>query len=107
MVDECLQVSVLEQVPEFVFDVPVVDVHPDRTQLEGRPSCLDPLRAVEGVDPDVVARADALRRQVMGEAVRPRFQLRVGTAIVACYQVLPLAERIGRRLEQVREIELH
>ena len=45
LVDEADQVGVVEQVAELVLDVAVVDVDPDRAQLEDRPERLDPLDA--------------------------------------------------------------
>ena len=54
---------------ELVLDVAVVDVDRDRAELEDRQQRHDVLDAVLGVDPDVVARADAPGGQVVGQPV--------------------------------------
>ncbi len=105
--DEGLQVGVVEQVAQLVFDVAVVDVHPHGPQFERRPGGLDPLGAVEGVYADMVPGPDALCGEMVGEAVRPRLHLCVRAPFVAGDQVVTLTERVGCRLEQVCEVELH
>jgi len=65
LVDECLQVGVGEQVAQLVFDVAVVDVDPDRSELEDRPCGLDPLDPVVRVDADMVTLSDAVRCEVV------------------------------------------
>ncbi len=107
LVDERLEVGVVEEVRELLLDVPEVDVHPDRTDLEDRPGRLDPLDRVEGVDADVVARPDPVRRQVVGEPVRPLLHLGERAALALAHEVLAVAEVIGGVLEQVGEVELH
>jgi hypothetical protein len=68
--DEADEVGVVEDVRQFVRHVPEVDVDRDRPQLEAAEHRLDPLVAVLGVDADVVAHADALGSEVVGDAVR-------------------------------------
>jgi hypothetical protein len=106
-VDQPDQVGIVEQIAELVLDVAVVDVDPDRAQLEDRPERLDPLDRVVGVDAHVVARPDALRRQVVRELVRARVHLRVRAALAFGDQVLALRKRVDGVLEQIGEIELH
>ena len=101
------EVGVVEQVPELVLDVAVVDVDPHRSKLEHRPEGLDPLDRVVGVDPDVVAGPDALGSEVVGEPVRPLLHLSIGAALAVADDVLPLAEVVRRVLEEVGEVELH
>ena len=107
LVDERLQVRVLEDVRELVLDVAVVDVDPHRAELEDGPERLDPLRAVVRVDADVVAGADALSGEVVGETVGPRLHLLVRPALAFGDEVLALAEGVDRRLEEVGEVEVH
>ena len=45
--DQVREISVVEQIREFVLDVPEVDVDPDRADLEDRPQRLHPLHAIE------------------------------------------------------------
>ena len=101
------QVGVGEQVAELVLHVAVVDVDPDRSQLEHGPRRLDPLDAVERVDADVVAGPDALVGEEVGQAVGPVLHLGEGPALPCGQQVLPVAEGVHGRLEQVSEVERH
>src|SRR5213075_58871 len=71
------------------------------------PQGLDPLDRVVGVDPDMIAGADALGGEMVGEAVRPLLHLSVRAALAVADDVLPLAEVVRRVLEEVGEIELH
>jgi hypothetical protein len=107
VVDERLQVGVAEQVGELVGDVAVVDVDPDRPELEHGPQALDPLDGVDAVDAHVVARSDALGGEVVGEAVGACVHLGVGAALAVGHQVLAVAPRVGGVLEQVGQVELH
>ena len=107
LVDERLQVCVLEDVRELVLDVAVVDVDPHRAELEDCPQRLDPLRAVVRVDADVVAGADALGGEVVGETVGTRLHLPVRPPLAFGDEVLALAEGVDRRLEEVGEVEVH
>ena len=102
-----LQIGVGQQVAQLVLDVAVVDVDPDGPQLEDGPGGLDPLDRVVGVDPDVVARADALGGEVVGQLVGPGLHLGVGAPLAVRDQVLPLGVGVDGRLEQVGEVELH
>ena len=67
--DHRAQVRVVVEIPQLVFDVPVVHVDRHRADLEAREHPLDVLGSVEKLEPDVVAAADADGRQVVGEAV--------------------------------------
>src|SRR5262249_51499971 len=107
LVDQSDEVRVAEQVAQLVLYVAVVDVDPDRADLEDRPERLDPLDRVVGVDADVLARPHALRQEEVRELVRAGVHLRVGAARTFGHQALALGELIGRILEQIREIELH
>src|SRR5690606_38135575 len=69
------RVAVVEQVGQLAGDVAVVDVDGDRPQLPGRQHRLDVLGAVLEVEGDVVARPDAPRREVVGQAVGPLREL--------------------------------
>jgi len=107
LVHERLQIGVLEQVRELALDVPVVDVHPHRPQLEHGPEGLDPLDRVVGVDPHVVAGSDPVVREVVREAVGALLHLGVGAALTLRDQVLASSEVVGGVLEQVSQVELH
>ena len=107
LVDERLEVGVGQQVAQLVLDVAVVDVDPDRPQLEDGPRRLDPLDRVVGVDPDVIPRTDPLRGQVVGQPVRPGLHLGIGAPLPVGHEVLPLGVGVDGRLEQVGEVELH
>ena len=67
-----LGVGVVEQVLQLVFDVPVVHVDRHRAQLVRREHRLDVLDAVHEVDGHVIAGADAVRGEVVREAVGAR-----------------------------------
>jgi hypothetical protein len=105
--DERLEIGVVEEVAELVLDVAVVDVDPHGADLENRPQRLDPLDGVVGVDADVVVRAEAVRRQVVRQAVGSLFHLAVGAPLALADEVLSLSEAVRRVLEQVRQIEFH
>ena len=100
-------VGVVEEVDELLLDVPVVDVDRDRPQLVGGEHRLDELDAVVRVDRDVVALADALGGQVVGQAVRPLLQLGVGLLALAADQRRPIGHRVDRVLDEVGEVEGH
>ncbi len=55
----------------------------------------------------VVTRADPLGRQVVCQPIGASLHLGVGEPSVTRRQVLTLAERVDRRLEEVCEVELH
>ena len=57
--------------------------------------------------PDVVARADALGGQIVGQLVGPGLHLGVGPPLAVGDEVLPLGIGVDGRLEQVGEVELH
>ena len=105
--DQGHQVGVAEQVAQLVLDVAVVDVDPDRPQLEDRPQRLDPLDRVVGVDADVVTGPDALLPEVVGQPVGASLHLRVRAPPPLGHEVLAIAERVDGVLEQIGEVELH
>ncbi len=105
LVDQGHQVGVGEQVPELVLHVAVVDVDPHRPELEHGPGRLDPLHAVQRVDPDMVTGPDTLLGQIVGQPVGPLLHLRVGAALPGCHQVLPVAVGVNGGLEQISEVE--
>ena len=105
--DEGLQVGVVEDVPEFVFDVAVVDVDPHPAQLEDRPEGFDPLDAVESVDTDAVAGADAARREFVRQPVGVFLDLGVGAALAIGDQAFLVTEVVDGVLEKVGKVEFH
>ncbi len=107
LVDQGDQVGVGEQVAELVLHVAVVDVDPHGPQLEHRPGRLHPLHAVERVDADVVAGADPLGGQEVGQPVGPGLHLGEGAALARGHQVLAVPEGVDRRLEQISQVERH
>ena len=107
VVHEHDEIGVVEQVAQLGFDVAVVDVHRDRAQLVGREDRLDERVAVEPVDADVVARADALRRKVMREPVRPLLELRVRPRLVGDDQRDPIGDGVDDVLGEISDVPGH
>jgi hypothetical protein len=107
VVHDRLEVGVVEEVPELLLHVAVVDVDGHGARLVRAERGLDPLDAVEPVDADVVARPDALRQQVVGEPVGPLLQLAVRAALVADHQDLSIGHRVHGVLEEVRDVVRH
>ena len=107
LVNDGHEVGVGQQVTQLVLHVAVIDVDPDRPQLEHGPRRLHPFDAVEGIDADVVTRADAAAGQEVGEPVGALFHLGVGPPLVRGHQVLPTPIGVDRRLEKVGEVEGH
>ena len=102
---QCFEVCVLEDVGEFILDIAVVDVHPHGTKLEHRPERLDPLGTVQRIDAHVIAGADALRGQMVGQLIRTCIHLAVGEPGVVAHDVVTVGPGIDRLLEEVRQIE--
>jgi hypothetical protein len=59
------------------------------------------------VDAHVVARADAVDGQVMGDATRALVQLAEAATSVAADEGEPLGDRVGGALEEIGDVELH
>ena len=97
------EVGVVEQVARArLDDVAVVDVDRHRAGLVTAEHRLDPLGAVQRVDPDVVAGLDAAGDQVVGQPVGALVELGVGAALVAGDQRQPRREPRRRRLRTGR-----
>ena len=77
-IDEPDEIGVVEEVQQFVLDIPEVDVDRDRSDLERGEHRDDPLDGVLPVDPDVVTVPEALAQEVVRQAVGPLIQLREG-----------------------------
>ena len=107
LVDQCHQVRIGKQVPELLFHVAEVDVDPYRTELEDRPCRLHPLHAVQGVDADMVAGPDPLVGEEVGQSVGPFLHFGVGAPLAGGHEVLPVAEGVHGRLEEISEVERH
>jgi hypothetical protein len=72
------RVRVVEEVPQLVFDVPVVHVDRDRPQLERGEHPFEVFRRVEEVQRDVVAGTDAMRGEHVGETIRAGLEVGEG-----------------------------
>ena len=107
MVHDRLHVGVVEQVAQLVLHVAVVHVHRDGADLERREHALEVLDRVVEVERDVVARPDALVREVVGETVHPLVDGRIGETAFTADQRLGVGDGVGHPLPQVREVEFH
>jgi hypothetical protein len=106
--DERDEVGVGAQVLELGFDVPVVDVDRDRTDLVDGEQRLHPLDAVVRVDADVVTGPDPGGGQVVRQPVHTVLELRVGPpAVTDDHARGALRNEVHDRLEHVREVGLH
>ena len=103
--DQRLEIGVVEDVGQLVFDIAIVDVHPYSAQLEHRPQGLDPFGTVECVDPNVVAGANALSGKVMCELIGAGFGLGVGASGVGAHDVIAIGPFVDCLLKQVGEVE--
>ena len=101
------EIGVVEQVPQLGFDVAVVDVDRDRAQLVRGEDRLDELVAVERVDADVVAGPDALRGEVVREAVRVLLELARTSAPVADDDRDPVGDRVGDVFDEICDVPGH
>ena len=63
--------------------------------------------AVEPVDADVVAGPDALRREVVREAVRPLLELRVRARLVGDDQRDPIGDGVDDVLGEICDVPGH
>ena len=102
-----LQVRVLEEVPQLLLDVAEVDVDRDRTRLVRTECGLEPLHGVRAVYADVVAGLDAVRHEVVGDAVRRLVELAERATLGAHDERLAIRDRVDRMLEQVRDVVRH
>ena len=107
VVHDGLEVGVVEEVAQLVVDVAEVHVHRDGPHLVGGQRRLDPLDAVGAVDAQVVAGADALGEQVVGEAVGPFLELPVGAALGPDDEHLAIGDRVHGVLEEVGDVVGH
>ena len=107
VVHERDEVGVVEQVPQLGLDVAVVHVDRDRAQLVGGEHRLDELEAVEPVDADVVAGADAVGGEVVREPVGARLELRVGLDPVADDQRDPVGDGVDGVFDEVGDVPGH
>ena len=105
--DQRDEIGVVEQVAELLHDVAVVHVDRDGPGLETAEHRFDPLRAVEGVDADVLTRQHADVAQVVRDPVRALVELPVGQAAFAGDHRGPVRHGVGDGFEQVGEVELH
>ena len=96
-----LGVGVVEQVPQLLLDVAVVHVDGDGSELESRQHPLEVLGAVIEIESDVIAGADALLGEMVGEAIRPLVGLGVGQAPVAADERLALGNRVDHPFPEI------
>ena len=100
-------IRVREQVGQLPFDVAVVDVHGDRTELETAEHHLEMFGAVPQHQTDVIAGTNPPRGQVMGNAVRPDVKRRVRQPFVEEHDRVTIPNRVGHPLEEFGEVETH
>ena len=103
--DQRFEIGVVEDVGQLVFDIAIVDVHPDRAQLEHCPQGLDPLGTVQRIDTNVIAGANALGGKVMCELIGAGFGLGVGASSAGAHDVIAVGPFVDCLLKQVGEIE--
>ncbi len=99
-------VRVAEHVLELFVDIAVIQVDRHRPDLEAGQHSLEVLVTVVQVQADLVADADAPRREKMRQPVRTLLEIRVTQASLATNQRLALAYRIRDQLEHIRDIEV-
>src|SRR4051812_39203735 len=99
------QVRVVVQVSQLGLDVAKVDVDRYCGELEGGEHALEVLRAVEQLQPDVVARAHADIGQDVREPVGTVVELPVRQPAGRRDDRLPVRRSVDDELEQVGEIE--
>ena len=104
---ERLGVGVVEQVPELLVEVAVVDVDRDAAQLERGVLGLDVLVAVVQVEPDLRVRAEPGGRQRAGDACGPIVELRPGPGGVAVGDGGRVGDLVGDRFPDGCEVHLH
>ena len=101
------RVGVGEEVLQLFLDVAVVHVDRDRAQLERREHCFQVLRGVVEVERDVVARANAARREHVREARGPFVELAEGQPALAAHEGEVIGNRVGDALDEIGDVELH
>ncbi len=107
LVDRGHDVGVVEEVDELVGDVAIVHVDGDGPQLVGREHRLDVLNAVVRVDRDVIALADTVRGEVVGQPIGPRVQLRERDRAITTDQRGPVGNNVAGVLGEISQIESH
>ena len=107
VVHERDEIGVAVEVAELACGVPVVHVHRHGSELVRGEHRFEVLRAVVQLEPDMVSRADATRRERVREPVRAGVELCVGEAYRRRDDRLPLGHGVGDPFEQVCEVEGH
>jgi hypothetical protein len=105
--DERAQVGVVEQVPQLVLDVPVVDVDRHRPQLERGDHHFEVLDRVVQEARDVIAGPDATRRERVRESGRALVGVRERQAAIGVHEGLVVGNGVGDSFPEIREVELH
>jgi len=101
------EVGVGEEVLELTFHVAVVHVHGDGSDLVGPEHPFDVLGAVEQLEPDVVAPADAGTSQMVRQAVGALLELGVRHPAFDRGERGAIAVGISDMLEQLRQVVRH
>jgi len=99
------QVGIVVQVPELRFDVAEVDVDRNGANLERREHALDVFGAVEQLEADVVAGADAEVGQRIGQPVGALVELTEQQPPGRRDDDLAVGHGVGDALEKVRQVE--
>ena len=67
-------IGVVEEIEQLIIDVAVVDVDRDGANFEAGPHGLDKFVAVVEVEPDLIARADSVCEEMVGDLVGTRLE---------------------------------
>ncbi len=105
--EQRLGIGVVEEVDEFVFGVPVVDVHRDAAHLERRVQALEVLIAVVEVRRDLGTRLQARRAERGREAGGAVVELGPRAPPFALHDRYPIGDGVGHRFPQGREVPVH
>ena len=105
--DDGARVGVVEEVPQLLLDVAVVDVDRHRAELERGEHAFEVLDAVVEVQGDVVTGADAAVLQHVREPVGPGVRGRERQAPFTADEGLVGGHGVGDALPQVGQVELH
>ena len=100
-------VGVVEEIAQLVFDVAVVHVDRDGAQLERRDHDFEVLVGVVEVTGDVIARADSLRGERVGQPGRSDVGFREGQVAIRADECLVIGHGVGHPFPEIREVELH
>src|SRR5690606_32912107 len=101
------QIGVADQVGQLGFDVAVVDVDRDGTDLDAAEHGGHPRLGVDRVDADVVAGPDTPGLQEVAEAVGPLVELGEGQPRVTADEGGAIRYRVDGVLEQVSDVVGH